>query len=45
MNRFGFFVLVIFLFALCLPVCARDLEPNKTHAVLTVTFTNEEDVP
>ena len=27
------------------PVFARDLLPNKTHAVLTVTYTNNDDVP
>ena len=26
-------------------VCARDLAPNKTHAVLNVTYTNYDDVP
>lgn len=27
------------------PAVARDLVPNKTHAVLTVTYTNNDDVP
>lgn len=28
-----------------MPACARDLVPNKTHAVLSVTYTNYDDVP
>ena len=28
-----------------LPVQARDLLPNKTHAVLSVTYTSDDDVP
>ena len=45
MNRFGYAALFVVMLAFGQPLCARDLEPNKTHAVLTVTFTNEEDVP
>ena len=46
--RLGF--LPVFSAVLCInifiaPAFARDLLPNKTHAVLTVTYTNNEDVP
>ena len=48
LTRFGFFS--VFLAVLCVNLLgaeafARDLLPNKTHAVLTVTYTNNEDVP
>ncbi len=50
MKRFRFGVLPVFSAVLCVnlfsfPALARDLLPNKTHAVLTVTFTNDQDVP
>ncbi|WP_297697814.1 OmpA family protein [uncultured Fibrobacter sp.] len=38
-------VLLAAFFLLSMPVMARDLLPNKTHAVLTVTYTNFDDVP
>lgn len=46
--RFGYlpFLGVVFITNLVVaPVFARDLLPNKTHAVLTVTYTNNDDVP
>ena len=46
--HFGFFF--VFSAVLCVnllaePAWARDILPNKTHAVLTVTYTNNDDVP
>ncbi len=35
---------VVALSALVAQVCAKDLAPNKTHAVLNVTYTNYDDV-
>lgn len=46
--RFGYLPVlgVVFITNLVVaPVFARDLLPNKTHAVLTVTYTNNDDVP
>ena len=46
--RFGYLPVlgVVFITNLVVaPVFARDLLPNKTHAVLTVTYTNDDDVP
>lgn len=46
--RFGYLPVlgVVFVTNLMVsPVSARDLLPNKTHAVLTVTYTNNDDVP
>lgn len=50
MKLFGFGILPVFSAVLCVNLSAvsanaRDLLPNKTHAVLTVTYTNNEDVP
>ena len=49
-KLFGFGILPVFSAVLCVNLSAvsanaRDLLPNKTHAVLTVTYTNNEDVP
>jgi outer membrane protein OmpA-like peptidoglycan-associated protein len=49
-KRFRFGVLPVFSAVLCVNLFssfafARDLLPNKTHAVLTVTYTNNQDVP
>ena len=46
--RFGYLPVlgVVFITNLVVaPIFARDLLPNKTHAVLTVTYTNNDDVP
>ena len=46
--RFGYLPVLGVVFNVNLmvaPVSARDLLPNKTHAVLTVTYTNNDDVP
>lgn len=46
--RFGYLPVlgVVFITNLVVaPIFARDLLPNKTHAVLTVTYTNSDDVP
>ena len=45
MNRFYFAILAVFLGFATVSADARDLVPNKTHAVLTVTYTNFDDVP
>ena len=49
-KRFRFGILPVFSAVLCVnlyvaPAFARDLLPNRTHAVLTVTYTNDQDVP
>ena len=50
MKLFSFGFLRVFGAVLCVNLLAvsafaRDLLPNKTHAVLTVTYTNNDDVP
>ena len=50
MKWFRLGVLPVFSTVLCVNIFitsafARDLLPNKTHAVLTVTYTNNDDVP
>lgn len=50
MKLFGFGILPVFSAVLCVNLSAvsanaRDLLPNKTHAVLTVTYTNDQDEP
>ena len=50
MKLFHFCFFYVFFAVLCVnllakPAWARDILPNKTHAVLTVTYTNNDDVP
>ena len=41
MNR----ILVAFTLSACALLSAKDLAPNKTHAVLNISYTNFDDVP
>lgn len=46
MKKFASVLMVAGLVGVCATVAtARDLVPNKTHAVLNVTYTNFDDVP
>lgn len=45
MKNSFFKVSILLIPLLWVPVAARDLAPNKTHAVLNVTYTNYDDVP
>lgn len=47
MKKFAslFFLSAMFVGAAFEPVFAKTLAPNKTHAVLNVTYTNYDDVP
>lgn len=45
MKNSFFKVSILLIPLLLVPAAARDLAPNKTHAVLNVTYTNYDDVP